>query len=318
MFIVMETEKIREPQNLPYPGNIRRVLILGHTGFIGSSLMRCFANHSTEVEVVGRSLPTVDLTKEREVATLVELFDLNTAVIMCAAIKKQLGDSLEIFSQNLQMVVNLCHLLQDRPVRRFVYFSSAAVYGEDLHNTNITEKTPVRPTSYYGIGKYTCERLLSKIIGAQADSSLLVLRPPLVYGPGDRSKGYGPSGFGWAAANGREITLWGDGSEHREFIFVEDLAKIVRRLTFHEYDGVVNVASGKSYTFKDALEIVFHLAPSGPQIGSRPRTKEKVDHGFNNKLLVELLPDVSFTTLEEGIKRTFDAEYRARPNGKSR
>jgi UDP-glucose 4-epimerase len=290
--------------------DLHRVLVLGHTGFIGEHLVRYFRGHSPELELVGRSLPSLDLTKEEEATTLADLMDLKTVVVMCAAIKKQWGDSLDVFSQNVKMVTNVCRVLQSHPVRRFVYFSSAAVYGEDIHNTKINEETPINPTSFYGTAKYVSERLLQQVIGSHKNCSLLILRPPLVYGPGDRSRGYGPSGFVCSALNGEKIVLWGDGSEQREFVFVEDIAKIVHDLSFHHYTGAVNVASGESYTYENVLEILADLVPVGLQIASRPRTKEKVDHGFCNQLLVELLPDVSFSSFGDGIGRTLNAESR--------
>lgn len=93
--------------DLPHSGDIRRVVVLGHSGFIGSHLERFFRNYSPEVEFVGRSFSPFDLTKEDDAASLTELFDLNTAVIMCSAIKKQLGDNLNVFSQNLEMAMNI-------------------------------------------------------------------------------------------------------------------------------------------------------------------------------------------------------------------
>ena len=288
---------------------IRRVIILGESGFIGSHLMKFFHDQSPDIELVGRSFPQIDLTKQKEALALADFFDMETAVVMCTAVKRQFGDTQENFLLNLTMVMNLCHILKDHPVRRLVYFSSAAVYGEDIHNLKITEETPIHPRSYYGIAKYASECLLRKVIDSQKQNSLLILRPSLVYGPGDEGESYGPSGFIRAAIRREKITLWGDGSEQREFIFIEDLTNIVYRLTFHEYDGVVNVASGKSYTFRDALEIISSLAPFELQTTSRPRTKEKVDNGFYNRVLVNLLPDISFTGLEGGIKHVFEAEY---------
>lgn len=296
--------------NLFHHSDIRRVLILGHTGFIGGHLTTYFRNQSPEIELIGLSTPLLDLTDEKQVIGLADLFDLNTAVIMCSGIKKQLGDNLEIFSQNINMVINVCNILKDRPVRRFVYFSSAEVYGDDTHNTNITEDTPVNPSSYYGIAKYTSGRLLQKVISLKEGSSLLILCPPLVYGPGDKSRGYGPSGFVWASIKRENITLWGDGSELREFIFIDDLVRLVHHLTFHNYYGIVNVASGRSYTFKNILEIISEIVSHDLLINSRSRTKMKVDHKFSNKLLLELLPDFFFTSLEDGIKQTFYTEYK--------
>lgn len=291
-------------------GDIKCILILGHSGFIGSHLEKYFHSLSPEIEVVGRSLPTVDLTKKEDIVKLSDLFNLETAVIMCAAIKRQFGDNLGTFSQNLSMSINLCRLLEECPVRRFVFFSSAAVYGEDVHNMNITEQTPVHPTSYYGMAKYISECLLRKAIERQEQSSLLILRPPLIYGPGEPGETYGPVKFIKAALNKEQITLWGDGTERRDFIFIEDIVKIVYHLTFHEYVGVVNIASGKSYTFKDAIEIVSSFISDELKIISRPRTKKKVDNEFCNTRFANLLKDFSFVSLDEGIKRTFETESR--------
>ena len=289
---------------------IRRVLILGDSGFMGSRLRQFFNEKSPDVEVVGRSKDSIDLTKEDQANRLAGLLDTDTAIVMCAAIKKQLGDSLEIFSQNLDMAINVSRLVEQHPVRRVVLFSSAEVYGEDIDGTSVTEQAPVRPTSYYGAAKHVTECLLRKAVENRRNSSLLVLRPPLVYGPGDMSRGYGPSGFIWAALNGQEITFWGDGEELREFVYLDDLARIVHELTFSEYDGVINVATGRSHTFKEVLDIVARLAPGELQVNSRPRTRAKIDVGFSNGLLSELSPNLEFTGLEEGIRRTLEAESR--------
>lgn len=288
---------------------IRRILILGHSGFIGSRIFNLFRSQAPELEIIGKSLPEFDLTKLEHILSDERLFDMRTLVIMCACIKKQFSDSLEIFFQNLKMVLNLCHLLQRNPVRRLIYFSSAEVYGEDTENLNITEQTAVNPTTYYGMAKYTSECLLRKIIESREDSSLLILRPPVVYGPNDISHTYGPTGFIWSAINTGKIILWGDGSELREFMFIEDLVEIIYRLAFSKSKGVLNVASGQSYAFIDILEIVADLFSRKLEITSRPRTKRKVDNKFCNDTLVKLLPDFSFTDLRDGIKRTFEAEY---------
>ncbi|HWX22499.1 MAG TPA: NAD(P)-dependent oxidoreductase [Candidatus Binatia bacterium] len=292
---------------------IRRIVILGHTGFIGGNLHSFFRTHSQAAVIVGRSFSDVDLTFPEHAERLSNLFDLNTAVIVCAAIKKQLGDSLEIFSSNLQIVMNLCRVLAKCPVRRVIFFSSAAVYGEDVHNTNITEATPPQPRSYYGLAKFASEILLRKAIDRNKPTSLLILRPALVYGPGDQG-GYGPTGFIKAALRREPIVLWGDGSEKREFIFVGDLTRAVHALTFDGYDGIVNVASGQSYSFQDAVNVVQDLVALEQPLGSRPRTKGKADHGFDNSRLRALVPDMQFTSLAEGIRVTFEANHSAANN----
>ena len=290
------------------PRTFRRVVILGHTGFVGTHLERLFRLRSPECELIGRSAPGCDLTQEEHVRSLAPIVDLDTAVLMCAAIKRQFGDSLETFSRNLKMVTNLCALLRERPAGRLVFFSSAAVYGENIHHTNITEATPVSPTSYYGAAKFAAECLLQKAFPTSERSSLLVVRPALIYGPGDNGETYGPSGFVRAALSGRPITLWGDGAERREFVFVDDAVSLVHRLTFQDASGVVNLVSGRSQTFKEAVETVARVMGEELVLTSRPRTNAKVDHGFSNAALRQLVPDVAFTDLEEGIRRTLESE----------
>ena len=287
---------------------IGRILLLGESGFIGRHLGEFFRKCSSSIEVIGKSAPALDLTREEDVESLADLFNLRTAVVMLAGIKRQLGDNLDTFTQNMQMTVNLCRLLESRPVNQFVFFSSAAVYGEEIHNLNITEETPAQPTSFYGAAKYVAECLLQKVVQARGEGSLLILRPPVIYGPGDTGDGYGPSGFVRAAVNGETISIWGDGEELREFIFVEDVAKIVGTLTLSKCSGVLNLVSGKSYAYRDLLASISTALGRKVPTSSRPRSKKRVDHGFSSAGLRNLLPDFRFTPPKEGIRRLIAAQ----------
>ena len=288
--------------------NIRRVLILGHSGFIGTHLVQYFQKHSPDIQVIGKSFPPFDLTQYSDASELADMFDRETALIVLSAIKRQVADDLDSFLKNVMMVVNLCKVLQEHSVGRVIYFSSAAVYGEDIHNTGITEETSVCPSSYYGMAKFTAERLLWKTISLNEQSSLLVLRPPTVYGPGDVGGAYGPSGFLEAALAKRPITLWGDGEELRDFVFVEDLTSIVHGLVFSDYEGVVNVASGASCSFREMLDIISELLDHELEVRTRPRTKQKVDNVFVNDMLRTMLPGIEFASMREGITRLVESE----------
>jgi UDP-glucose 4-epimerase len=315
----MPKQKTSKQKTLQLIKNIKRIVILGHSGFIGSNLEHYFQEKYPNIELVGRALPSIDFTKEEELIALKDFFDTNTAVVMLAAIKPNIGNDLETFVRNVQMVVNLCKLLQKNPVARLVYFSSAAVYGEDVHNIHITEETPINSRSYYGISKYACERLLWKTFNEQnneqknqqkneqKNSSLLILRPPVIYGPGEKEVIYNPAGFVKKALNHEKITLWGDGSEKREFIFIDDIIRIVDYFIFHDYSGILNVASGKSYTFNEIIDTLSKLGIKA-QLDSRERTKEKADNEFDNKLLVKLMPGFKFISLNEGIKKVLEYE----------
>jgi UDP-glucose 4-epimerase len=294
-----------------------RIVLLGHTGYIGSRLAPAFQAAASGVPVVGRSAPSLDLTAPDSSRGLEDLLDPECALIVCAAIKKQLGDTPEIFQQNLAIVLNICRALAARPVRRVVFFSSAAVYGEDVQHGVITESTPVQPTTLYGIGKFTAERLLVRTAALAPGMSLLMLRPALVYGPREPGYYYGPSGFLGKATSDDPITLWGDGEELREFLFIDDVVALTVRLTSGMASGVLNIVNGTSYTYAQALAEIAGLVGRPPSVRSRPRTKDKVDHRFDAARLLHLCPDFRFTPLAEGLRRVAAETTAASPGARA-
>jgi UDP-glucose 4-epimerase len=278
------------------------LVVLGHRGFIGQHVFEHLKKAYPDALIIGLSSDEVDLTTKSGAADLSRYLNPDTVLVMCAAIKKQLGDSLGIFKENLQIVENLCFNLLQNPIRQLIYFSSAAVYGEDVHNVNISENTPITPRSYYGISKVTAENLLTKVFQDNQNGTLSIVRPPLIYGLGDMSKGYGPAGFIDKMLKNEDITLWGDGCEKREFVYVVDMAKLVGLMVEQNFSGVLNPVSGTSHTFQDILTCLHQRIDTSSTITCNPRSKDKVDNVFCAKKLRQQFPSFSFTSLEQGLK----------------
>lgn len=295
-------------KNIMEIDSLSQIIILGNSGFIGSNLGNFLREQSFGIKLRGYSSSDLNLLDRDEVMKFGDVIDEKTAIVMCSMVKKEFGDSIETFSQNMEMALNLCRVLENNPVKRFIYLSSTAVYGEEVHNTEISEQTLPQPTSYYGLAKYASEHLFRKVIGQQERGSLLILRPPLVYGAGDRSAAYGPAGFIQKAINFKTIALWGDGSERREFIYIDDFIRIVADFLWSDRVGVVNVVSGINYCFKDVLDEIVRNMEGSFQIERRERSKKKIDHGFKNEVFRKLLPDFPFTTLADGIRKTIVRE----------
>lgn len=283
----------------------KQMVILGHSGFIGSHLERLISK-SAKWDVIGRSLPDIDLTNPEHASRLLPFLRPESTLVLAAAVKRQFGDTLEAFRQNMAIVENVCRLLEAYPVNRVIFMSSAAVYGEETENTSISEQTPVNPTSYYGINKYAAERLLKKACTANQQTSLVCLRPPLVYGPGDQGRTYGPSGFSAAALEGTPIALWGDGTELREFIYIEDLCRLIKFLADNEFEGELNVVSGIPYCFADVVTALKKKLP-GLEVNTRPRSRQKANNAFDARKIKSLLPaNFRFTSLEGGLAQILD------------
>ena len=82
------------------------------------------------------------------------------------------------------MITNFLNYIETKEIKKLLFFSTQAIYGEDTDNKNITEKTLPNPTSFYGIAKYNCERLVEKFFVAKK-TPFLIVRTPRIYGLGD-------------------------------------------------------------------------------------------------------------------------------------
>jgi len=285
-----------------------RVIILGHTGFIGSRVFAKMEAQPDRFRPIGLAPEDFDLSADVRDSKAALEFTPETTVVMCAAIKRQLGDTPDIYLANTQIIVNFANLIAERPVKRVVYLSSGAVYGEDIENLAITEETPFTPRSYYGLSKIDAEWMLNKVTDGSS-TTLGILRPATIYGPGDVETAYGPSGFLNAAVRGEGIRLWGDGSELRELIYIDDVVDAIVEYTTVDHEGPVNLVAGKSYTFQDALRAVEKAVGKLPEITKRERSKSKVDNAYDNALLRKILPGLSFTPLDEGVAKTYRQRY---------
>ncbi|HLC20265.1 MAG TPA: NAD(P)-dependent oxidoreductase [Candidatus Nanoarchaeia archaeon] len=280
---------------------MNNVVILGNKGFIGTHLENYFK--SQKISVQGMDMPDVDLTQQNAIEKLSSAFDESSAVVFLSCIKKEHGDTFDIFLKNCAMVANVCEAVEKKKASRIIYFSSAAVYGEEVHNLSINEKTNINPTSYYGLAKFVGERMLT-MTAEKNNITLVCMRPPVIYGPGDKPC-YGPSGFCSAARQKQQITVWGDGSELREFIYVDDIIQVVSQLLKNNYHGPLNVAQGKSVTFTDIIKTIEKY--TGKQdIQFRERTKKKVDNAFDNSLFKQLFSQVQLTPVEKGIQQMLE------------
>ena len=276
-------------------------IVIGSTGFIGSKIYTSLKLDPKNI-VVGISSSQVDLYIKDSYKKLNNLVTADSTIIMCAGVKKQLGDNIDIFEKNLIIINNFIRSVLCVSPKKIIFISSASVYGEDVMQTNkIDENTSVVNRSYYGMGKYMSELLLARVC-EEVKIELVILRPPLIYGDGDLSFGYGPTGFLRKALDGTDITMWGDGTELREFIYINDVVDIVKILINSDFNGVLNLVSGISYNYLDITRIIRDTLNLDIKVSSQTRSKEKVDHVFSNEKISDATHDFCFTSLEFGIR----------------
>ena len=128
-----------------------------------------------------------------------------------------------------------------------------------------------------------------------------------MYGVFDFSRGYGPTSFTYNALENKEITIWGDGTEMREFIYIGDLARITIDLLNNNQTCILNTVSGTSYNFMEIVNILQNVTNKPLKVNFRQRTKLKTNHNFDNSKLKRNLPNFKFTDLDKGIRKLCEA-----------
>jgi UDP-glucose 4-epimerase len=281
---------------------VRRVIILGHTGFIGQALLS-HLQADGRTEVLGFSSRTLDLRRTESLKTLEGLVGASTTVVFASAITREKGDSLEKLSDNIAMAGHLGAFLESHPPAKCICFSSDAVYP--MQNDPISEETPVAPGgTFYAIGKYAAECVLRRS-AALKNVPLLVLRPTGVFGPGDTHNSYGPNAFLRAVVRDRSIRLFGEGEERRDHLYIGDLVRLVSRLIETDAVGVYNLATGISRSFAEIVEVMRRVVPFEFTVSRIPRNGSVTHRAFDIARLAKCLPDFRFTNLEQGLREIF-------------
>jgi UDP-glucose 4-epimerase len=239
-----------------------RALVTGGAGFIGSHLADALLARGDEVMIIdrlqtskvnlngaierGARLGRVDVTDTAAMRDA--LRDWRPEVVYHLAAQIDVRWSVEDPStdahQNVGGTAAVLEAARHAGVRRVVLASTAGVYG-DPERLPVDEETPLAPLSPYGAGKAAAESYLA-LFSRLHGLSTLSLRMSNVYGP--RQNPHGEAGvvaiFCAAATEGRSVTVFGDGTQTRDFVYAGDVAEAFAAAGRSAEQGAINVSTG--------------------------------------------------------------------------
>jgi len=284
------------------------VLVLGSKGFIGGSLVRHLSGCG-ECVVRGLDLPELDLTDEQQVRLFLPRWVKDAAVVMAAAITRDRDDSAAAMARNIQMASNLAQVLKEHPARQLIYLSTVDVYGRRNLRLPLSESSAIQPSNFYGISKITREYIL-RLACADAAIPLAVLRLPGVYGPNDTHNS--PIRvFITKALAGQTLKVKGNGSELRDFLYIEDLCEIVACVIREPICGTFNIVTGRSHSIGDILRTIEECCGHPIDVSFEGR-QEDSDLVFERSTILAQVPAFRFTSIEAGLAQSLE-HYRRQP-----
>jgi UDP-glucose 4-epimerase len=250
-----------------------KVVVTGGAGFIGANLIRTLLEEGKDVHVVdtfvgGRfpeRLPveaTVHEVDIRDTSKLLPVFEGADVIYHLAALPRvqdSIEQPVETHDVNVNGTLSVLEAAREKGVRRVVFASSAAIYG-DQENVPLTEDAAPEPKSPYGLHKYLCEEML-RLWASLYRVETVSLRFFNVYGPYlDPQGAYAlvVGKFLEQHKRGEPLTIVGDGTHTRDYVHVADIARaLIMAATSSEVgEGeVLNVGSGTETSVNDLAKL---------------------------------------------------------------
>ena len=271
-----------------------RVVILGSGGFVGAACQQRLETLGIPVLALPRT--ELDLTYLNAGELLADLLRPEDSLLFVSAKAPVKNESMLI--ENLQMASAVCHAVRKSPVQHLVYISSDAVYADS--DGLLSEKSCAQPGSLHGVMHLAREVMLENA----CQGPMCFLRPTLIYGTDDPHNGYGPNRFIRLAKAGEDILLFGEGEERRDHVWIQDVAELTCRVLCQQSSGILNIATGTVFSFREVAEQATELNSNSSQIKGSVRSGAMPHNGyraFDKKIADLSFPDFTYTILSDGL-----------------
>jgi UDP-glucose 4-epimerase len=300
------------------------VLITGGAGFIGSHLTDALLARGHAVRILDdlstgkhSNLPLDNPRVELIVGDVADAALVAQAMAGCSAVahlaavasvQASVDDPVRTHQSNFIGTLNVCEAMRQTGVKRVLFASSAAVYGNNGEGESIDEDTPKAPLTPYAVDKLASEQYFD-FYHRQHGLEPVIFRFFNIYGPRqDPSSPYSGviSIFSERALKGLPITVFGDGEQTRDFVYVEDLVDLlVQAIEMPQVEvGAVNVGWNQATTLKQMLEALEAVVGNLPPVSYGPARSGDIRHSrANNRRLLERFSTTEQTPMRVGLAR---------------
>ncbi|NWB97589.1 NAD-dependent epimerase/dehydratase family protein [Pseudomonas gingeri] len=300
------------------------ILITGGAGFIGSNLAEALLEQGYSLRILddlstgkrsnlALDNPRVELIEGdvADAALVAQVMRGCRAVVHLAAVasvQASVEHPVRTHQSNFIGTLNVCEAMRQTGVKRVLFASSAAVYGNNGEGESIAEDTAKSPLTPYASDKLASEQYLD-FYRRQHGLEPVIFRLFNVFGPRqDPSSPYSGviSIFCERVLKGLPITIFGDGEQTRDFIYLGDLVQIlVQALEAPQVqEGAINVGLNRATTLKQMLTALGEVVGALPAVTYAPARSGDIRHSrANNQRLLERFELAEPTPMSVGLAR---------------
>jgi len=294
------------------------VLLTGAAGFIGSHLLRRLLKLGVDIVAVDNfstgvkenvsffegEVYSLNVSDRKFVKTM-EKYDFDFIFHFGAPSSVILfnRDPERMFRETVSGFLNIMEVAVKTRCMKVVYPSSGSVYGK-ASPPQSEDATP-KPINLYGIAKLTCERIADYYNQAKNIRSV-GLRIFAGYGPGEDHKGEIASPvtiFLRSIIKDENPIIFGDGTQSRDFVYIDDIIEAIIRCAERDTPSIINVGSGKSYSFNYVIELVNKLLGKNVKPKYVPKPVNYLERTQANITLMKKTLGINPLNLEEGLKK---------------
>lgn len=296
-----------------------RILITGHSGLLGSTLANRLLKAGHEVHGISRSNRNTILGVYDHQADLQDVITSHNVITnikpdvvyhLAANASEAIGQKspIDMTQRNMGIFMNVLRSSIDNKVKKFVYASSIAVYGETP--SPYDEDSPTVPKDVYGINKLACEQVL-KVMAKVYNFKYTIFRPHNLYG--ERQNMADPTRnvvalFMRRLMENKPCTLYGEGRMRRSFSYAEDVADVFQQALGEEYDNVtMNVGGTNPVTIKEFFNDLVAMTGIEVEVSETPARPQEIFDFIANHKIQDKLSNYENTPLLAGLMKTWEA-----------
>ena len=310
---------------------MKKILITGGAGFIGSNFTRYLLNKYSQYQIVVLDALTYcgnvenfskdiwgnpnftfwhgDVRDQQTVENLIRNADVIVHLAAETHVDRSINDARPFINTDILGTQVLLEATRKFPLERFIYISSSEVYGQAAQ-IPMTEEHPINPRSPYAAAKASADRLVYAY-GLTYDLPVIIIRPFNNYGPYQYPEKLIPL-FITNALENKSLPVYGEGKFTRDWIYVEDHCKALDKILHTDLKKlkgeVVNLGSGKETDVMTIAKLILDYlrkpASLINHISDRPaHVQRHISSTAKAKVLLGWQVSTEFT---KGLKQTID------------